>query len=360
MKIGEVCISIKKQIKAIRKTFGFVKYTAILTGALVVSVMVAAGVATKDMKTVTISYDGELYEITTRADDVAGALKDAGIILSADDKVNYELGYGIDNINGMIEVEKPITLTVNMAGNETIIKTYTNDASSALEENNINIEGNYFIEGTDNGTVSDGDEINVVIVSTKTITEEEELPFDVEYVDDATLYKGEKEVVSEGSNGYVKRTYTVTYEDGVEVSRDLVMKETVDPTNKVVAVGTKSYFTTSRGFNENYSACYKMEATAYAPTPENHGYATASGNRARVGVVAVDRNVIPLGTKLYVKCGSGNDYGYAIAWDTGGSIKNMRIDLFMESNSECNKFGRRDVTVYVLEDQSVDIFALRG
>ena len=105
-----------------------------------------------------------------------------------------------------------------------------------------------------------------------------------------------------------------------------------------------------------------MVATAYSPTPENWGYATASGNRAREGVVAVDTRVIPLGTKLYVKSNVAGipDYGYCIAWDVGGSIKNMRVDLFMESEDDCNRFGVRDVTVYVLEDQSVDVFALRG
>lgn len=359
-KIGEVCISIRKQIKAIRNTIGLVKYTAILTGTLAVSLVVAAGIITKDMKTVKVSYDGELYEITTRAEDVAGALKDAGIVLASDDKVNYDLTCSIDGVEGVIEVDKPITLTVNMAGNETVIKTYTNDAEKALEENNIELGDNDIVEGVaEDGTVSDGDEINVVIVSTKTITETEEIPFDVTYVDDATLYKGETEVVSEGCNGLITRTYLATYEDDEEVSRELVSTDKVEAVNKVVAVGTKSYFTNSRGFNEGYSDSYSMVATAYAPTPANHGYSTASGNRARVGVVAVDKNVIPLGTKLYVKSNSGSDYGYAIAWDTGGAIKNMKIDLFMESESECRKFGRRNVTVYILEDQSVDIFALR-
>ena len=46
--------------------------------------------------------------------------------------------------------------------------------------------------------------------------------------------------------------------------------------------------------------------------------------------MAVDPDVIPLGTKLYVKSNVAGipDYGYCIAWDVGGSIKDMRIDLF--------------------------------
>ena len=38
----------------------------------------------------------------------------------------------------------------------------------------------------------------------------------------------------------------------------------------------------------------------------------------------------------------------------------MRIDLFMESEYACYQFGSRSVTVYVLEDQSIDVFSLRG
>ena len=141
------------------------------------SIAIAAGVATKDMRTVTVSYDGKLYEVTTRADNVAGALKDAGIVLATEDKVNYDLTCSIDGISGIIEVEKPITLTVNMAGQEKVITTYTKDVDKVLEENDIEVDEEDIVEGAaDDGTVSDGDEINVVIVSTDTVTEKEEIP----------------------------------------------------------------------------------------------------------------------------------------------------------------------------------------
>ena len=148
----------------------------------------------------------------------------------------------------------------------------------------------------------------------------------------------------------------------MEISRELVSEVRTEPVNRVVAKGTKVYFTNSRGLSDSFTQQYEMRATAYAPTPENHGYATASGNRARDGVVAVDPDVIPLGTKLYVKSNVAGipDYGYCIAWDVGGSIKDMRIDLFMESEYACYQFGSRSVTVYVLEDQSIDVFSLRG
>ena len=86
-----------------------------------------------------------------------------------------------------------------------------------------------------------------------------------------------------------------------------------------------------------------MEATAYtAEDGGGDGY-TATGQYLQRGMVAVDPDVIPLGSQLYIE-----GYGYAVAADTGGAIVGDRIDLAMDSTSEALNFGRRDVVVYVL------------
>lgn len=95
--------------------------------------------------------------------------------------------------------------------------------------------------------------------------------------------------------------------------------------------------------NHAYKAVYTMEATAYLPTDGGGSGVTATGMYAQHGVVAVDPNVIPLGSRLYIP-----GYGEAIAADTGGAIRGDRIDLCMESYGECMQFGRRYVEVYVL------------
>jgi 3D (Asp-Asp-Asp) domain-containing protein len=61
-------------------------------------------------------------------------------------------------------------------------------------------------------------------------------------------------------------------------------------------------------------------------------------------VVAVDPKFIPLGTRLYV-----DGYGHAVAGDTGGAIKGAKIDLGFDSNAEAIRFGRRKVTVRILD-----------
>ena len=98
------------------------------------------------------------------------------------------------------------------------------------------------------------------------------------------------------------------------------------------------------GGGMNYSAVMSMEATAYLPTDGSSAGITATGIKATYGVVAVDPRVIPLGTKVYIP-----GYGVALAADTGGAIKGYKIDLCMESYAECMQFGRRNVTVYILD-----------
>ena len=83
-----------------------------------------------------------------------------------------------------------------------------------------------------------------------------------------------------------------------------------------------------------------FEATAYTWT----GYRTATGTWPSRGTVAVDPNVIPLGSVLYVE-----GYGPAVAADTGGAIQGQKIDLYMDSEHECLQWGRRQVEVRVVE-----------
>ena len=83
-----------------------------------------------------------------------------------------------------------------------------------------------------------------------------------------------------------------------------------------------------------------FEATAYTWT----GNRTATGTWPSRGTVAVDPEVIPLGTNLYIE-----GYGEAVAEDTGGAIQGQIIDLYMDSYQECIEWGRRQVEVRVME-----------
>jgi 3D (Asp-Asp-Asp) domain-containing protein len=67
---------------------------------------------------------------------------------------------------------------------------------------------------------------------------------------------------------------------------------------------------------------------------------TSTGLPVGWGVVAVDPNVIPLGTKLTIP-----GYGEAVAADTGGAVRGDDIDLWFPSLAQARAWGRRTVTI---------------
>jgi 3D (Asp-Asp-Asp) domain-containing protein len=82
-----------------------------------------------------------------------------------------------------------------------------------------------------------------------------------------------------------------------------------------------------------------MEATAYVET----GNMTFAGVWPVAGrTVAVDPEVIPLGTRLHVE-----GWGWVVAEDTGGAIKGNKIDIYMGSLAQALEFGRRNVAVKI-------------
>ncbi|RWZ52360.1 LysM peptidoglycan-binding domain-containing protein [Halobacillus fulvus] len=91
-----------------------------------------------------------------------------------------------------------------------------------------------------------------------------------------------------------------------------------------------------------------MEATAYTAFCEGCSGTTYTGIDLRANpdqkVIAVDPDVIPLGTEVYVE-----GYGKAVAGDIGGAIQGNRIDVFMPERSDALDFGRQTVEVQILE-----------
>lgn len=100
------------------------------------------------------------------------------------------------------------------------------------------------------------------------------------------------------------------------------------------------------GAPENYRQIIDMTATAYAPGPLDNGKwndKTYLGGTVRYGVAAVDPNVIPMGSKLWIE-----GYGPAIAEDQGSAIKGNRIDLAFNNRQQALDYGIQKIKVYVL------------
>ena len=93
-----------------------------------------------------------------------------------------------------------------------------------------------------------------------------------------------------------------------------------------------------------YSRVVRVEATAYSRHEDGMSNYTARGSFCRRGVIAVDPNFIPPGTRVYIP-----GYGYAVADDVGGAIVGNIIDIAFDSVEECYQFGRQWIDIYILE-----------
>ena len=88
------------------------------------------------------------------------------------------------------------------------------------------------------------------------------------------------------------------------------------------------------------AAPQKFMATAYALRGR-----TASGHSVRRGLIAADHS-LPLGTRVRLE--AGNYSGEYLVADRGGRIRGRIIDIWVPSNGEAAKFGRRPVKLTVL------------
>ena len=180
------------------------------------------------------------------------------------------------------------------------------------------------------------------------------------------LPEWQETILQEGQDGEYREVYEVIYQDGEETARQLIDVVDTPAQPTIIEKGTRANFanngdtvsaintnadgsgtiTLDNGQSLTFSSSRTMKGTAYT-TGGKVGTRTASGTQVRVGVVAVDKSVMPLGTKVYVVSNDGAYvYGFAVAEDTG--VRGNIIDLYMDSYSECIQFGVRDCTVYIL------------
>ena len=202
---------------------------------------------------------------------------------------------------------------------------------------------------------------SLVAINVGFTEQEEEIPNESPIVEE--MSSTEPTAIAINENGQIKLSeddeLTKAFAEVVENSLSLDLSETVEaPFEKVSPVEEvppvdeispveelplENLVETARGYVP-YTQMFGMEATAYLPTDGSAEGITAMGIPATYGIVAVDPDVIPLGTRVYIP-----GYGEALAADTGGAIYGYKIDLCMEDYWQAMDFGRRTVTVFVLK-----------
>lgn len=310
--------------------------------ALVLVFMCAYGWATLLIlrQEIKIQVDGKELHHKTFKCNVGDALAEAGVQVNPLDKVTPAAEVGVKD-GMLVVVERAFPVYLIADGSVNTVYTTRTSVKDVIELASLSLEEKDKVNPSLDTMVEPGCEVQVIRVTEETINEQFSIPAASERQADHSLFIGEQRVVHEGSPGEGERQIQITYEDGREVARKTILEKVLQPpVSRVIAYGTVN--SVSRGGSDiRFRKSLQVTATAYGPSA---GSFTATGNRVERGVVAVDPQVIPLGTRLYV-----DGYGYAKALDVGGAIKGDRIDVFLSSDEDCRRWGVRTVTVYILE-----------
>ena len=326
---------------------------------MIVPVMLMASVSlTAYAQSGYVIYDGaDRRVVISEATEPSEVLSEAGIELSRADIIEMNE----DGMRPEITVVRNQIIYINNGGQEIVSNTYGQTVGELLEGINLQLNEGDAIDVSLDTMTYDGMVLNIDRWTTATEYVYEEVPFETEYVQTNKMLKGDEKVATEGVNGELKHTATVTYFNGQEVSREIVATEqTIEPVNQVIKQGTfeaekgkltikDGVIVTADGEVYTYKKTMQVKATAYTHTDKGCDMITATGTTVHWGTVAVDPKLIPYGTKMFIVSNDGKYvYGLSAAEDCGGSIKGNRIDLYMPTTKQCFNFGVKNCTIYFL------------
>ena len=334
-----------------KKVIGFFKscfsLKASITGciALCFAISAISLMLTLTKYEITISDDGEVKQAFVYSKTVEDAFKEAGINVSEFDELSLDLNANLRNVK-KIEIKRAKVVTVAVNGAEKRIRTLQPTVAELLSSSGIYEDDKNLLVTPGDTPITEGLRIEMIPKVYEEIVENEAIPYETVKRASYNLDKGSTRVAKVGVDGEKAVTYRVLKHNGVVYEKTAISEAVVKkPQDKIVEYGVVAATQTSRGGDVRSKRVIDCKATAYCLKGR-----TASGVQSQRGVVAVDPRVIPLGTRLYIESADGSySYGYAVAGDTGGAIKGNRIDLYMDTKSECLSFGVRNVKVYILE-----------
>lgn len=335
-----------------------------LVAMLLIAVISASTLLFGTVNTFTVTDGENTQKIHTLSDDVESAITVAGF---SSDKYKVLSVSAADNItNVALAYTFPVYITV---GDKTV-ETYAIESTvgQILKDAGYNVDGFDMVEPSLDTVVSDTAYIDYTNIDYITGSYTEAIPCTVKTVYSSKLDAGTT-TLTEGKDGEQQVNYTAKVVNGVTVETVVDSRITLsEAVNGTKTIGTKkaavktsenvksvSTLTPSspieldeNGNPVSFKKHITVQATAYTYT----GNKCSTGVAPQPGYIAVNPNVIPYGTKMYIKSSDGSYiYGYAVAADTGGFIKSRpnNVDLFMSSKAACTAFGRRNVEIYILE-----------
>lgn len=308
--------------------------------------------------TVTVVADGMAKStVVYEGQTIADALQACGVTVDSNDKLTAPTTKQV-SADMVIEVTRRHAVKFTADGETKNLLVEDTTVSALLAEQGITLGKDDVVTPDLSTKITADTDVTVQRVKYEEITAEEAIPFTETVTNDSSLPRGVTRVDVQGQDGVQKVTRRNKIVDGV-VTESTVLSSTVlkEAVNQVSRVGTKDpngYATIEsdgtvydqNGNQVNYTKLLTGKCSAYTG-----GGITATGAPAAFGRVAVNPNVIPYGTKLFICSPDGKVvYGYAVASDTGGACMRNTIiaDLYYDTLSECYQIGVRNMNVYIL------------
>ncbi len=334
---------------------------------------------------VTVNFEGAIREVTLYGGTVADALKEAGVKFTEDMACSESIDAPLED--GMeLTVTMLTAFTVTADGKTSRFKVSPATVGEALEKCGFTLGEHDRLNVPEGRALNNGMRVVIQRVKISEEKENEEIDYGIQYVSSSELPEGQTKLLSAGLKGEKELVYRATYVDGKLEERELLSEKVKsDPVKQIVMRGTgmpttapklefiddgsgatpdptpiggkKPSVTVSAeagaltdpwGNEISYSKTITGTCTAYCIP----GGTTSIGLEAVRGVVAVDPEIIPYGTKMYVASPDGKIvYGYGVAGDTGGACMagDIIADLCYDTLEECSIIGRRQMVLYILE-----------
>jgi uncharacterized protein YabE (DUF348 family) len=308
----------------------------------------------------TVKADGTTQTVAQHYEDtVQNALTTAGITLNGVDSVtpskDTKLTAGM-----VITVARQQKVSITADGKTNSYSVPTGTVEKALSVAGITLGKDDVLNVEKTAQVTPDMKINVNRVVYKDVTTTQAVAYKTTTQKTNTLTLGTTKIQTAGKNGSQTVVSRQTLVDGKLTQTKVISTAvTQQPVDQVKLMGIKvkpsNYATITAdgtlldqsGKEVQYKKYYSGRCTAYT----SNGGHTATGAKAQYGYVAVNPNLIPYGTRLYICSADGKTvYGYAIASDTGGGAMSGAIlsDLYYDTESQCRNFGVRTMRLYVL------------
>jgi uncharacterized protein YabE (DUF348 family)/3D (Asp-Asp-Asp) domain-containing protein len=287
-------------------------------------------IALRRAASLTLNDGGEATTLHTTLTTVGQVLQEHGVILFLGDEVSP--GFQERIVPGMaVTIHRSVPVQIEADGRVIRTRTRADTVAGVLGQEGIALVGKDRVEPDLGDTLQADSTIRVTRVREEYVVEFDPIPFEMIWVPDPEVEIDNIRLVQDGQVGLTKRRYRVTFEDELEVSRTLedIWAEQ-PPITKTMAYGTKIVVRTTDSPDgpieywrkmRVYLVSYKPSSCGKPPDHPRYGY-TRLGWFLEKGIVAVDPDVIPLRTNLYVP-----GYGLARAGDTGGGVRGKMVDL---------------------------------